>query len=287
MQMKARFAAASFGLLLLARLTALASDNGTLERKLDSDYASKVLTLRNFYKGSHLRLRSDGTLIGSAPVGSWTAYGQVQVKTIRIHDRNLRIRARRIFVAFDSKTKPGRDVLDLLRDTKPADLVKLEKFYRAQEVELDIELASDHPEMQDILSALKASFLSSGESMTNIVPPFWRSYFAYREGVPDAPPSEPVYSVKTGEVSPPRPTYSPNPSFSDEARNARYQGTVVLSLVVDSSGTPKNVRIVTPLGLGLDENAVSAVNSWQFKPALRGSTPVPVQIMIEVDFHLF
>jgi hypothetical protein len=94
--------------------------------------------------------------------------------------------------------------LDLLRDTKPADLVKLEKFYRAQEVELDIELPSDHPEMQDILSALKASFLSSGESMTNIVPPFWRSYFAHREGVPDAPPSEPVYSVKTGEVSPPR-----------------------------------------------------------------------------------
>jgi protein TonB len=95
------------------------------------------------------------------------------------------------------------------------------------------------------------------------------------------------YSVGGG-VSPPIPIYKPEPAYSEEARKAKYQGTVVLWIIVDAQGNvAPDVRVVKPLGLGLDEKAVEAVKTWKFKPAMRNSAPVPVRVMVEVSFRLF
>jgi periplasmic protein TonB len=95
-----------------------------------------------------------------------------------------------------------------------------------------------------------------------------------------------AYSVG-GNVSAPIPIYKPEPPYSEEARKAKYQGTVVLWIVVDAQGGVTDARVVKPLGLGLDEKAVETVRTWKFKPALRGGTPVPVKVMVEVSFRLF
>ena len=88
-------------------------------------------------------------------------------------------------------------------------------------------------------------------------------------------------------VTPPRPIYSPDPEFSEEARKAKYQGTCVLGLVVDANGRPTSIRVVTSLGMGLDEKAIEAVKTWRFEPAMRDGHPVAVAINLEVDFHLY
>jgi TonB family protein len=95
-----------------------------------------------------------------------------------------------------------------------------------------------------------------------------------------------VYSVGGG-VSPPIPIYKPEPPYSEEARKAKYQGVVVLSIVVDAQGGVDDVRVVKPLGLGLDEKAEETVKTWKFKPALRNGLPVPVRVLVEVTFRLF
>jgi TonB family protein len=95
-----------------------------------------------------------------------------------------------------------------------------------------------------------------------------------------------VYSVG-GNVSEPVPIYKPDPAYSEEARKAKYQGTVVLWIVVDAAGAVTDCRVVKPLGLGLDEKAVETVRTWKFKPAMRNGTPVPVRVMVEVSFRLF
>jgi periplasmic protein TonB len=96
-----------------------------------------------------------------------------------------------------------------------------------------------------------------------------------------------AYSVGGG-VSAPIPIYKPEPAYSEEARKAKYQGTVVLWIVVDAQGgVAADVRVVKPLGLGLDEKAVEAVRTWKFKPAQKNGTPVPVRVMVEVSFRLF
>jgi periplasmic protein TonB len=90
-----------------------------------------------------------------------------------------------------------------------------------------------------------------------------------------------------GGVSAPRAIYDPDPDYSEEARKAHYQGSVILSVIVDASGHPKYIRIQRSLGMGLDEKAVAAVKTWRFEPAMKDGHPVAVQMSVEVNFHLY
>jgi len=90
-----------------------------------------------------------------------------------------------------------------------------------------------------------------------------------------------------GGVSPPRAIYQPEPEFSEEARKAKYQGVCTLGLVVGVDGRPTNIRVLSSLGMGLDEKAIEAVRTWKFEPAMKDGHPVPVEIALEVDFHLY
>jgi TonB family protein len=90
------------------------------------------------------------------------------------------------------------------------------------------------------------------------------------------------------DVSAPQVVSKVDPSYSDEARKIHYSGTVLLSLVVTPDGTPENVRVLMPIGAGLDEKAIEAVNRWRFQPGSRKSDghAVPVQAIVEVNFRL-
>ena len=90
-----------------------------------------------------------------------------------------------------------------------------------------------------------------------------------------------------GAVSIPKLIYAAPPSYSEAARKAKFQGIVLLSLVVDEDGNPQNVRVVRPLGMGLDEKAIEAVRRYRFDPALKDGVPVPVEIKVEVNFRLY
>jgi TonB family protein len=89
-----------------------------------------------------------------------------------------------------------------------------------------------------------------------------------------------------GGVSQPIPIFKPEPEYSEEARKAKFQGTVMLAIVVDTDGKAKNIRVVRPLGMGLDEKAVEAVGKWRFKPGQKDGHPVPVMANVEVNFRL-
>jgi protein TonB len=90
-----------------------------------------------------------------------------------------------------------------------------------------------------------------------------------------------------GGVSPPRTIYAPEPEFSEEARKAKYQGVCTLGLIVGADGRPSNIRVLSSLGMGLDERAIEAVKNWKFEPAMKDGHPVRVEIAVEVDFHLY
>ncbi len=90
-----------------------------------------------------------------------------------------------------------------------------------------------------------------------------------------------------GGVSAPRAVYAPDPEYSEEARKAKYQGTVVLWVVIGPDGKPHDIRVQRTLGMGLDEKAIEAVKQWKFDPARKDGQPVAVQINVEVNFRLY
>jgi len=89
-----------------------------------------------------------------------------------------------------------------------------------------------------------------------------------------------------GGVTMPVPLYRPEPEYSEEARKAKYQGTVVLYGIVDPSGRTRDLKVMRSLGLGLDEKAIEAVQKWRFRPGTKDGKPVPVYVSIEVNFRL-
>ncbi|MBZ5583214.1 MAG: energy transducer TonB [Acidobacteriia bacterium] len=76
------------------------------------------------------------------------------------------------------------------------------------------------------------------------------------------------------------------PDYSDEARKAHLQGTVVLRIDVDTRGAAQNIRVTQSLGLGLDERAIEAVRRWRFRPAMQNGRPMEAPALIEVFFRL-
>src|ERR1700691_39906 len=89
-----------------------------------------------------------------------------------------------------------------------------------------------------------------------------------------------------GGVSPPSILYKVEAEYSEEARKAKFQGSVLLFVVVDEHGNPRDIKILRPLGLGLDQKAIEAVEKWKFSPGKKDGKPVPVQAQIEVNFRL-
>ena len=88
-------------------------------------------------------------------------------------------------------------------------------------------------------------------------------------------------------MTPPAPEHRPEPPYSEKARAARLQGTVVMLLTVGAHGEVEQAAVEKPLGLGLDESALRTVRAWTFKPATRNGAPTPVRIILEVSFRLF
>lgn len=105
------------------------------------------------------------------------------------------------------------------------------------------------------------------------------------------------YHVGDG-VSSPRLVYAPDPEFTSKARKKELVGTVVVSLTVDATGKPQDVRVsrslaegvskkLRPIALSMDENVVKAVKEYRFEPAEFQGKPVPVDTTLEINYRIY
>ena len=86
----------------------------------------------------------------------------------------------------------------------------------------------------------------------------------------------------------PRCAYCPDPQYTDEAREAKLQGTVTLQVLVSADGRASQIRIIKGIGLGLDERAMQSIRGWKFVPAHDGAhRSVSAWVTVEAIFRLF
>jgi TonB family protein len=84
-----------------------------------------------------------------------------------------------------------------------------------------------------------------------------------------------------------RATSTPDPEYSESARKAKIQGTVLLALAINAEGTVDAVKVVCSLEPGLDQNAAAAAKKWKFTSATKDGKPVPVQFEVSTGFSLY
>jgi TonB family protein len=98
----------------------------------------------------------------------------------------------------------------------------------------------------------------------------------------DSGPSKPG----VGGVGYPTCAYCPRPQYSDQARKAKFQGTIVLTATIQPDGRATDIKVVKGVGMGMDENAIATVQNWRFNPATRpDGKPVAVTTQIELSFY--
>src|SRR5271155_4606122 len=86
--------------------------------------------------------------------------------------------------------------------------------------------------------------------------------------------------------TPPRLVRKVEPIYAAEGRKKKIEGTVVLKILVAADGRPRDIQVTKPLGAGLDQNAIDAVEKWLFRPGTTDGEPVAVYATVEVPFHL-
>ena len=78
----------------------------------------------------------------------------------------------------------------------------------------------------------------------------------------------------------------PIPVYTQEARQLKLEGEVLLEVMFGANGQLHVNRVVRGLGHGLDEAAMTAANHMRFKPALRNGSPADSTAIVHVVFQL-
>ena len=101
--------------------------------------------------------------------------------------------------------------------------------------------------------------------------------------------TSPVYRAG-GDVKPPRVIDAPEPKLTEEEKkqnhDAKFKGSAILLIVVGEDGVVRDAQVTRSLGSYLDGKALEEVKHWKFEPGTKKGKPVPVQISVEINFHL-
>lgn len=295
---------------ILVLAFAASSQTASLQQHLQSRYQNKTFLLREFYSNKHLHYDAAGVPIGTPVPGFWTIDGFVLVTETRVQDQSLVITGRRMAVI---STGHGFQF--------QADSSKKRKKVSTVEIEARIGAGESVEHLNALMDKI---FLTGSDSLVAVVPSYWQTcvsaglsevndpkfagcrFSAELLTIPGMNPnadvratsdknqtalpgSNTLHVFRVGKgISPPGPLFTPEPQFSGLARETKFQGVLTLGLIVDDHGEPRGVQILSPLGAGLDEEAVRTVRTWRFKPAKQEDhTPVAVEIAVQVDFHLY
>jgi TonB family protein len=266
---------------LLALFLVQAAHADTIKDALSQKYKDRVLALRTPFARGDQKFNSAGQLLNAHSSDPWLLYGAFQVEKLNLTKDTLRLEGPRV----------------ALRYVKTIDSTFLTKLSKSAKVEIHL----DHPlnsldEAQELMDRV---FFPEDEVTQHAAPEFRRaddttpddqifhiSKNAFHRPGDNAPEAADDHD-KEGIILPPRATYTPEPGYSPLASHAKYQGTLVLKIVIDKAGKISRIRLERALGMGLDENAMEEVKRWRFNPATRNGQPVAVEMNIEVSFNLY
>ena len=79
----------------------------------------------------------------------------------------------------------------------------------------------------------------------------------------------------------------PEPRYTDEVRQKKFVGTVVIKAVASANGSVVNIEVKQGLPAGLTEQAIEALKKMKFMPAAKDGKLVSTWMQLEFNFNLY
>lgn len=274
-----------------------AETNAEIENRLRENFKDRILFLRTPKTGPDLHFDSEGHA-ENAELAPWTVAGEIAIRGIQVTDTTLEIEGERVLLRYDGTAKKFRSAspvmaiprgIEILPARIEADEKNKAEQAKAHPVHITIQRRQGETSLQGGRDAMSRVFLRVDERISDFVPAYWRQFVSGIDGgkreTPSALPG--VYKFGKDVNTTPEAISSPDPEYAEVARQYKWQGVVLLSIVVNEEGSVSNLEVFSPAGLGLDEKAVDAVSAWKFKPGMKNGEPISMQLTVEVEFHLY
>jgi len=294
-------------LLMLGVLSLPGRASPALEQELSQIFVGRSFTIRKFYRGSHLRYGSDGQLLEKTEPGFWSRDGMVQFSAVKLsRDGTLVMQGNRYCVQFEPEygefinVRTG-DKVEIEIQLKPDQFSREALVPVMQKI-----LLSSRDHLADLVPSYWASCLSRKVNRRDKHSP-WECEANDKQNVPDLadkqlswdlpPPDNGFHNGTRHYLLQHRVAYSldagmraptllggPDPFFAWlQERTKVGEMTVGLAFTVGEDGRTHDIVIVSPIGMGLDDEAAQAVSGWKFKPGVCGNTPCAVHARVYFD----
>jgi TonB family protein len=261
------------GLSVLLIGGAATAQQAAAPRDAELDAASamigRALFLRCFCGDDHLTFGPDGQVSGAVKKVDWTVSGVNVLKVARRGPDEIELDGVRAAVRFT----PDRGQFD-------------RKPQKDEPVRLTILTTGDAAKFEQALDAVFTTGIDRAMELST--PPYWRHYFdPSLPWAQDALTGQKVISIpsSTSEVSVATVTHRAEAGYTPMAANNHVTGDVKLRFVVDADGRPQRIAITQPLGYGLDEMAVQALEKYRFRAAMVEGKPVASNVTIDEAFR--
>lgn len=273
---------------MVAHARAATADNEQVGRDVAQSLLHHTIYIRHAYSATYLHFDEKGAILNGARTGYWPEVAAVYPTRVEIlPSALLHIEADRMAVVFNQHKAKWDDV----------------RRHTANVV-IEVQFNPAHLTNEQAQHTLEAIFTHKLEDFSADLP-YWQPCLAgvlvkdpaahgrvfcfNRNVAPNMTSHAPVATSAPrsgGAIIPPRPLDTPQPHYTDVAREAVFNGSTVLWLIVDEHGRPAEIYVASPVGYGLDDKAVDSLARWRFRPAQLNGKPVRVQMTIEIDFKM-
>jgi TonB family protein len=259
--------------------SAIASAQAQFEDKLRDLIIGKPLYLRGQWASDKLSFDATGTLHGNTKTVPFTLSG-VQIDSLKYASHHISMTGHGYGIEFSQKLPVRTELAVIDKPGQP----------KPEVITIEIDEPGTGPVLDFLMDKI---FLQRVNQFLPQMPDYWRATATkvFPSDTPIAPTTASTTEAEGvmhvgGSVLPPKLLKHPNPEFNAAARALHFTGETIIRLQVGVDGKPTHIRIVRPIGLGLDEQAVQAVSQYVFAPATQNGAPVAVELTVAVNFQI-
>jgi len=296
------------------------------EAELRDRLVGRQLFLRGLYLDDNLHFSMNGDLVGQSKKGSWTLC-DVVIDHVKMSAKKVELEGARYGIHFEDEgnwteqatsfdriqitprkkhllitidrqvvVKPKKEKGDKKEKDKGSETASGGKGPAGDTGEGEAapqtpppgETFSPGESAEHLRTALNRIFAPDLDAkMIAEMPDYWQYFYQAQNSHKMLTPTDPKIVRPGPGVDGPHLVVHVTPPSNDYAQKAQVAGVASYMVILGPNGKPAAVAVYRPIGFGLDENAVAAIENAKFTPAVKDGKAVTSVIDLAVNFRIY